>query len=140
MSPIANTIAARADSLLAPLAHAVRLVARESSCEDGDNSPRCEKPFNSSKIIIITVSITAAVLILGTATVLMFLHMRRERIERKEDALDNFELDGDVDDHPTMGKPPASWQRQGQQRQQNPFEPGQQPSQPQENPFEPGRR
>lgn len=62
MSPISNTIAARADSLLAPLAHAVRhLAARESSCEEGDTSARCEKPFNSSKIIIITVSITAYV-------------------------------------------------------------------------------
>lgn len=71
---------------------------------------------------------------------LTFLHMRRQRIERKEDAVD-FELDGDVDDHPTMGKPPASWQRNNQRPQENPFEPQphQQP-QPQENPFEPPRR
>ncbi|KAF9877851.1 hypothetical protein CkaCkLH20_04427 [Colletotrichum karsti] len=133
-STTTTTIAQRADSLLAPLARAVVHLAARDSCEEGDTSNRCEKPFASSKIIGITIGITAAVLILGTGGLLTFLHMRRQRIERKEDAVD-FELDGDVDDHPTMGKPPASWQRNGQRAQDNPFEP-----QPQENPFEPGRR
>lgn len=76
----------------------------------------------------------SAVLILGTGGLLTILHLRRQRIEKKEDAVD-FELDGDVDYHPTMGKPPASWQRNGQRAPDNPFE-----SQPQENPFEPERR
>lgn len=140
MSFSTSSIARRADSLLAPVARTLQHLAARDSCEPGDNSSRCEKPFASSKIIGITIGITAAVLIIGTVGMLTFLHMRRQRIERKEDAVD-FELDGDVDDHPTMGKPPASWQRNNQRPQENPFEPQphQQP-QPQENPFEPPRR
>ncbi|TDZ19022.1 hypothetical protein Cob_v008162 [Colletotrichum orbiculare MAFF 240422] len=142
MTSLTATVARRADSFMNPLAHAVRqLAARDSSCEDGDTSARCEKPYQSTKIVGITVGITAAVLIGGTCILLFFLHKRRQRIDSKEDAAIDFELDGDVDDHPTMGKPPKSWQRQasGQTKpQENPFEPGQQ--QPQENPFEPLRR
>uniref|UniRef100_L2G8H4 Uncharacterized protein n=1 Tax=Colletotrichum fructicola (strain Nara gc5) TaxID=1213859 RepID=L2G8H4_COLFN len=135
MSSPTSSIARRADSLLAPVARTLQHLAARDSCEPSDNSSRCEKPFASSKIIGITIGITAAVLIIGTVGMLTFLHMRRQRIERKEDAVD-FELDGDVDDHPTMGKPPASWH---QRPQENPFEP-QPHQQPQENPFEPPRR
>ncbi|GJC80919.1 hypothetical protein ColLi_03757 [Colletotrichum liriopes] len=124
-------------SLLAPIARAVhRIAARE--CEAGDNSSRCEKPFNSPKIIGITCGITAAVLILGSLALLTFLHMRRQRFERKEDGID-LEIDGDVDDHPTMGKPPRAWQPHGQRGDDNPFEADRQPHQ-RENPFEPERR
>ncbi|WYZ39885.1 hypothetical protein EsH8_IV_000226 [Colletotrichum jinshuiense] len=129
-----------ASSLLAPIARAVHHLAARGDCEDGDNSSRCEKPFNSSKIIGITVGITAAVLILGTMTVLGFLHMRRQRFEKKEDAID-LEIDGDVDDHPTMGKPPRAWQPHAQRGQENPFEEAERlPHQRAENPFEPERR
>ncbi|KAL0931262.1 uncharacterized protein CTRU02_213997 [Colletotrichum truncatum] len=138
MTSSITTIARRADSLLPPLARAAhQLAVRDSSCEDGDNSPRCEKPYASSKIIGITIGVTMGVIVIGLGGVLTYLHMRKQRIDKKEDDID-FELDGDVDDHPTMGKPPATWQRNGQQRQENPFEP--QPTQPQQNPFEPGRR
>lgn len=62
MSSSTTTIAQRADSLLAPLARAVvHLAARDSSCEEGDTSSRCEKPFASSSIIGITIGVTVYV-------------------------------------------------------------------------------
>ncbi|KAK2042880.1 hypothetical protein LZ31DRAFT_345472 [Colletotrichum somersetense] len=125
-------------SLLAPVARAVhRIVARE--CDPGDDSSRCEKPFNSPKIIGITCGITAAVLIIGSLSLLTFLHLRRQRFERKEDDID-LEIDGEVDDHPTMGKPPRAWQPHGQRTQENPFEEAERQPHQRENPFEPERR
>ncbi|EFQ25197.1 hypothetical protein CGRA01v4_06460 [Colletotrichum graminicola] len=124
-------------SLLAPVARALNhIVARD--CDPGDDPARCEKPFNSPKIIGITCGITAAVLILGSLGLLTFLHLRRQRFERKEDDID-LEIDGDVDDHPTMGKPPRAWQPHGK-RQDNPFEEAERQPHQRENPFEPERR
>ncbi|KXH50614.1 hypothetical protein CSAL01_07213 [Colletotrichum salicis] len=131
-----------ASSLLAPVARAVHYLAARDDCADGDNSSRCEKPFQSSKIIGITIGVTAVVLICGTLGVLTVLHMRRQKQERKEDDID-LEIDGDVYDHPTMGKPPRAWQPHGQNNQpgnDNPFEAERQPHQRAENPFEPERR
>ncbi|KAK2012436.1 hypothetical protein LZ32DRAFT_658922 [Colletotrichum eremochloae] len=124
--------------LLAPVARVIhRIVARE--CDPSDDSSRCEKPFNSPKIIGITCGITAAVLIIGSLCLLTFLHLRRQRFERKEDAID-LEIDGDVDDHPTMGKPPRAWQPHAQRGQANPFEEAERQPHQRENPFEPERR
>ncbi|KAK2001122.1 hypothetical protein LX36DRAFT_373312 [Colletotrichum falcatum] len=125
-------------SLLAPVARAVHhIIARD--CEADGDSARCEKPFNSPKIIGITCGITAGVLIIGSLSLLTFLHLRRQRFERKEDAID-LEIDGEVDDHPTMGKPPRAWQPHAQRGQQNPFEEAERQPHQRENPFEPERR
>ncbi|OLN83763.1 hypothetical protein CCHL11_08720 [Colletotrichum chlorophyti] len=127
-------------SILAPLARAVHQIAAREDCESGDNSARCEKPFQSKKIIGITIGVTAAVLFIVLGSVLIWLHMRKERADRKEDEID-LEIDGEVDDHPTMGKPPRAWQPHGQRKDENPFEEAElQPHQRAENPFEPGRR
>ncbi|CCF32591.1 hypothetical protein CH063_04943 [Colletotrichum higginsianum] len=125
-------------SLLAPIARAVHYIAARE-CASDDNSPRCEKPYNSPKIIGIAVGVTAAVLILGSGSLLLYLHMRRQRFERKEEDAISLEIDGEVDDHPTMGKPPRAWQPHGQRGDDNPFEADRQPHQ-RENPFEPERR
>ncbi|OHF03746.1 hypothetical protein CORC01_01065 [Colletotrichum orchidophilum] len=130
-------------SLLAPVARAVHYIAARDDCDNGDTSARCEKPFQTSKIIGITVGATAAVLIFGTLGVLTVLHMRRNRVERKEDEID-LEIDGDVYDYPATGKPTRAWQPHGGEHNQpgndNPFEAERQPHQRAENPFEPERR
>ncbi|KDN61286.1 hypothetical protein CSUB01_04316 [Colletotrichum sublineola] len=96
-------------------------------------SAQSERPCMLTRIV------SSAVLIIGSLCLLTFLHLRRQRFERKEDAID-LEIDGDVDDHPTMGKPPRAWQPHAQRGQANPFEEAERQPHQRENPFEPERR
>ncbi|KAK1765032.1 hypothetical protein QBC33DRAFT_180124 [Phialemonium atrogriseum] len=91
------------------------ILARED-CVNNANTNTCEKPAASSKLTIAIVVGIGALFALVTVIVLVYLHFRRRRLDRREDALDHELSDYDDDADVIRGRPPPPphyQQRQG---------------------------
>ncbi|KAL6902420.1 hypothetical protein GGI43DRAFT_401814 [Trichoderma evansii] len=66
-----------------------RLLAR---CTETQESNTCEKPLSQTHVLIAVIISTALLLLGSVLLVLFWLHLRRKKLEKLEDASDPFEL------------------------------------------------
>ncbi|KAL2118899.1 hypothetical protein VTJ04DRAFT_5858 [Mycothermus thermophilus] len=85
------------------------LLPREDDCHPQPGVDLCEKPSISSvQTTWIIVGVVVGLLLTGTGSVLLFLHFRKTKRDKREDLEDRFHrADYGLDELPPSGKPPA---------------------------------
>ncbi|ROT37172.1 hypothetical protein SODALDRAFT_324821 [Sodiomyces alkalinus F11] len=88
--------------------------------DDGNCGPSpCEKPVPTTRIILIVSLTLGGAVVLGTLFVLFLFHRRRQRRDKREDAIADLDLGDDIiEDYPPVQKPRPSRQREQQEEQQ----------------------
>ncbi|KAK4122052.1 hypothetical protein N657DRAFT_657534 [Parathielavia appendiculata] len=108
MNPEGEVAGASTRSFAANIKRAlVDMVRREDECHPLPNVDLCEKPaISSTKVTWIIVGVCVGCLVLGTFSVLIFLHFRRKKRDKQEDMDDRFERsDYGLDEIPASRKP-----------------------------------
>ncbi|KAI3339504.1 hypothetical protein F4824DRAFT_455541 [Ustulina deusta] len=97
----------------------------DAKCHPRPDIDLCEKPATSDKTTPITIGVIVGIIVLGTAVVLTFFHLRRKRRDEKEWPKNNQELEdyGIAVPSSNVRQPQAAYHPpQPQQRQQDQYQ------------------